>query len=207
MLSSDERGCDGVFMGGGTNCDGVNCSTLTSGACCLSDHTCTITTPSGCSGSYLGDGSNCGPPDPCPGTPSCGCGAGFTAFDGSGRLFQQATITSSYTCGFGAHVNMSATAIATLDCSGCVIVTCSGAQTGDGGGNDPFYIGGPLHNLVSFFPGSGGCSSCGNNGTYGVPACGALISQSATEQKYGAPFGCSGSGCVITLSIECVPAP
>ena len=59
----------GNFLGGGSTCEGVDC---TVGACCAEDGSCTLTTEEECAGTFEGYGSDCDPnPCPPPGTGAC----------------------------------------------------------------------------------------------------------------------------------------
>lgn len=71
-----EATCGGHYQGDGSPCVPGLCDdggTGTSGACCLGDNMCDITSPAGCvgeGGTYLGDDSSC---DECPVVPTGAC--------------------------------------------------------------------------------------------------------------------------------------
>jgi len=69
ISSTDCADAGGNFLGGGSTCEGVDC---TQGACCDEDGSCTVTTEVECTGVYQGDGTDCDSnPCPPPGTGAC----------------------------------------------------------------------------------------------------------------------------------------
>lgn len=103
----------GIFYSGKT-CMDVDC---TQGACCI-EGVCSIATKTDClssGGVYQGNGTTC-TPDPC--AMPCCVGCGFSAFDGSGRLFLTQTAIISV------HEHYDPTPC-TLDFSGTEVVTVS----------------------------------------------------------------------------------
>ncbi len=196
-----ESDCEGQWQGSDTTCEDVDCTQATTGACCIGED-CTTETPGDCTdmgGTYQGDDTICDP-NPCP--DSCSCA--FTAFDGSGRLFLTATVTSTGHC-TGNICDWSATSVVKCDHGVQSIVSCSGSITGPFG-TYSWVSGGTNYELNNYVPNySGPFCGTANDPCINASTCSGFTVNSATNQTAGTGCLFGTGGCSVDLSDECFP--